>query len=122
MLLGLWLLVAGANDGGSPQLAAEWRQELQKYDTPAQATAANPEIHHIKFKNGDWFIGLCRNSHGLYRRGGGTMVTRDSNGRTRAFFGHVCGAGFLQTFQTYEDLVAFEHWIDESKFTEHMLP
>ena len=122
VLFGLWMLVAGANNGGSPQLAAEWREELEQFDTPEQATSANPDTDHIRFQNGDWFIGLCRDSHGLWRRGGGTMVTRDSNGRTRAFFGHVCGAGFLQTFQSCEDLEAFDRWIDESRFTEHMLP
>ncbi len=39
--------------------------------------------------NGDWLAMAYASSHGW--RGGGTVVTRDSTGRIRVFFGHVCG-------------------------------
>ena len=83
---GFWILVAGGSDAGSPELAAEWRDELKQYSTPEAATAGNPEIAHITFSNGDWIIGRCQDSHGMWRRGGGTVATKDSQGKTRVFF------------------------------------
>ena len=43
-------------------------------------------------------IGIAQNSHGLFSRGGGTIVVKDSRGDIRAFFGHVCGPRYLHTF------------------------
>jgi len=43
----------------------------------------------IDLPNGDWLAMAYASSHGW--KGGGTVVTRDSTGRIRSFFGHVCG-------------------------------
>jgi len=45
-----------------------------------------------EFPNGDWLAIAYANSHGA--RGCGTVVTRDSKGAIRIFFGHVCGQPF----------------------------
>jgi len=45
-----------------------------------------------KFPDGDWMAIAYANSHGA--RGGGTVVTKDSNEAIRIFFGHVCGHPF----------------------------
>jgi hypothetical protein len=43
-----------------------------------------------EFPDGDWLAMAYRSSHNTW--GGGTVVTRDSAGRIRVFFGHVCGS------------------------------
>ena len=45
-----------------------------------------------EFPDGDWMAIAYASSHGS--RGGGTVVTKDSNGTIRIFFGHVCGHPF----------------------------
>jgi hypothetical protein len=53
------------------------------------STTGNRLILHT-FTNGHWMVLRCANSHG--NPWGGTVVTRDSTGKTRVFFGHVCGS------------------------------
>lgn len=116
-------LTMGVSNSGSPALAAEWCNDLAEYSRPAEAAADNSEIEHIKFPNGDWLIGRSRNSHGLWRRGGGTVVIRDSRGDTRVFFGHVCGEKILTwAFGEHSDLSSFYRSVKEHEFTEHHLP
>ena len=90
---GLWFAASAGTDRGSPTLAAEWRDHLARFDGPDDAVAADPEIAAMRFSNGEWALVKAQDSHGIWRRGGGTVVVRDSGGRTRVFFGHVCGAG-----------------------------
>jgi hypothetical protein len=49
----------------------------------------------VVFPSGEWVVGVVKDSHGMYSRlkGGGTVVLKDSRGRVRCFFGHVCGSG-----------------------------
>jgi hypothetical protein len=56
---------------------------------------------------GDWLAMAYASSHhgGL---GGGTVVTRDSTGRIRAFFGHVCGRPFAHGASLEEIYASFE--------------
>jgi hypothetical protein len=91
----LFLMVAAVHDEGSEDLAREWRTAFLQYPDPAAAVAADAMIVVLKFENGEWAIGKSQDSHGGWRYGGGTLVIRDSHGRTRAFFGHVCGPRFL---------------------------
>lgn len=120
---GFWILAAGGSNSGSPELAAEWRDDLATYFTPEAATADNPEIEHVTFSNGDWLIGRAQDSHGMWRRGGGTVVIRDSRGATRVFFGHVCGSGFLSWgFGEHVDLDSFYGRVTENGFKEYKLP
>lgn len=89
-----WAASAGSSRG-SPELAAEWRDHLAQFDSPEAATAADPDIIVYRFANGEWVFGRAANSHGIWHRGGGTIVVKDSSGQIRAFFGHVCGSGIL---------------------------
>lgn len=118
-----WILAAGGSDAGSPKLAAEWRDDLAKYPTPDAAIDADTTIEHVRFPNGDWLIGRAQDSHGMWRRGGGTVVIKDSNGDTRVFFGHVCGGGFISWgFGEHPDLISFYNRVSENEFTEYNLP
>src|SRR5262245_2482643 len=87
---GLWVAVSVSNNSGSPELAADWRAALLAAAGPDEAAAADPDVVVLRFPNGEWVFGKSRNSHGIWRRGGGTLVVRDSRGRVRAFFGHMC--------------------------------
>lgn len=92
----LVLSLTYVSDEGSPGLASECRKELDAFATPDDAVKTDPTIEVVKFKNGEWLIGRCQDSHGISRRGGGgTMVMKDSRGETRALKGHVCGSRFL---------------------------
>lgn len=117
-------LAAGINDSGSPELADECRATLQPLTPSAgDLRAEHPGIEVVRFPNGECVIGLAQNSHGLFVRGGGTIVVKDSRGNIRAFFGHVCGPNYLRTF--FRDLPDLDHFyvrMKQLKFTEHALP
>ena len=93
----IYVAASLGSDQGSPVLAGEWRKELDKYATPEDAVKADPTIQVVKFKNGEWLFGRSQNSHGIWLRGGGTMVMKDSRGEIRAYAGHVCGPRFLSS-------------------------
>lgn len=114
-------LAAGVNDNGSPELAEEWRSALQPLSLSAgDFHAEHPGIEVVRFPNGEWVIGLAQNSHGLFVRGGGSRVVKDSRGSVRAFFGHVCGPHYLQTFfRETPSLEGFYARLKHLDFTEH---
>jgi hypothetical protein len=93
---------------GSMRYAREWKQRLDQCTTLADVTNTF-EYHDVtgtpgggsygkltlrRFTNGSWIVMNSENSHG--NPWGGTIVTRDSTGKTRVFFGHVCGAETLR--------------------------
>jgi hypothetical protein len=79
---------------GSPAYAASWRDRLAPLGDPDEARARFPgEVKAARFPTGEWVFGVCEDSHG--NPDGGTVVVKDSTGRVRAFFGHVCGRHFL---------------------------
>ncbi len=121
--LGFWIAAAGGSDKGSPALAAEWRNDLARYSEPDAAHSADPEIIVVRCRNGEWAFGRSKDSHGMWRRGGGTVVVRDSAGRTRVYFGHVCG-GYELGARGSEPLSldAYYKGMAESGFMEHTLP
>lgn len=119
---GFWAAAAGGSSAGSPELAAEWRDHLAQFPTPDAAAAADPEVIVLRFPNGEWAFGRAQSSHGMWVRGGGTMVIRDSTGRTRAFFGHVCGWGHLSDFSSsLWNLEEYYEHLTKTGFTEHQL-
>jgi len=87
-------LLTASNNDGSPELAREWQLRLESFADLNDAQRKDANVQGKRFPNGDWIFGLCRDSHGLLHRGGGTIVVRDSRGAVRAFFGHVCGPRF----------------------------
>jgi hypothetical protein len=79
----------------------------------------------VRFKNGEWVTGVAKDSHGLYSDwyGGGTVVMKDSRGRVRCFFGHVCGGlGALEGAAEFDSLDMFDAKLAEQKFAEHPWP
>jgi hypothetical protein len=67
---------------------------------PEAGEGADPGYAAKRFKDGGWVLGIGRDSHGILSkyRGGGTMVVKDSRGRVRCYFGHVCGPRGLRAF------------------------
>lgn len=116
-IFALWLEFAAVIDRGSPELAGEWRADLETYATPEDASQADPTIQIVKFENGDWVMGRAQNSHGFWHRGGGTMVIKDSRGKIQAFAGHVCGPNFL-SFAQKPSLDAFYKYLEDCEFVE----
>ena len=118
-------VVFAVNDRGSPELAAEWKAELSQYRTPEEAQAKSRDIIVLRFGDdaGGWVFGRCQDSHGAWRRGGGTVVVKDSKGQVRAFFGHVCGAGNLGAAWEQWSLEDFyKKTLGEGRFVEHHFP
>jgi len=81
--------------GGIPSVARGLMAETEQFDDPEQAAVAHPKWFSHRFRNGDWIFGYGVDGHG-YHVGHGTLVVKDSRGRSRVFFGHICGenAGF----------------------------
>lgn len=121
---GLWWSVSVSNNRGSPELAAEWRDALLAAAGPDEAAAADPDIVVLRFPNGEWVFGKSQDSHGIWRRGGGTLVVRDSRGRVRAFFGHMCGPRYLafEFGSDYPSLDAFYDSVLQHRIVEHIFP
>ena len=95
-ILALWVATTFGSNAGSPELAKEWRHQLKQYKSLAEAKAADPTLEAITLANGEWLFGHAQDSHGIWRRGGGTMVMKDSNHETHAFLGaHVCGPNYI---------------------------
>ena len=119
----VWIFVAYGSDTGSPELAAEWRNELLEYQTYTAAIEADATIEHVTFENGEWLIGRAQDSHGMWRRGGGTLVIRDCNDETHVFFGHVCGPDYISWgFGKHDNLKSFYGSVKESGFEEYAFP
>jgi len=78
---------------GSESYANKWSEKFVSIKNVNQAIEMYPEINYKTFENGDWIIGICSDSH--YNPWGGTIVTKDSNGTIKSFFGHVCGSRAL---------------------------
>jgi hypothetical protein len=85
-----WWAISDGSDEGSVSLAREWRTELQSIQTPEEAAEKRLPFFVIRLQHGDWIIGRTQPSHGIWYRGGGTVVLKDSRGRIQAFHGHVC--------------------------------
>ena len=80
----------GKYEEGVPSAARKLIAEFEPFNDPNSAVADHPDWFAHRFPNGEWVFGHGINSHGL-TVGQGTMVVKDSSGKTRVFFGHVCG-------------------------------
>src|SRR5262249_8059574 len=85
---------------GHPPYAETWRQRLEPPAHPEEGRARYPEVVGKRLKNGEWIFGVCADSHGSHW--GGTIVVKDSTGKVRAFFGHVCGPSYLENILSYK--------------------
>ena len=82
---------------GSPSEAARLKEIVERIPDPESGQGVDPQYAAMRFKDGEWVLGIGRDSHGWMSkyRGGGTIVVKDSRGRVRCFFGHLCGSEFL---------------------------
>lgn len=93
-------------EGGLPSVARRLVAEMSEYDDPDAAVAANPDWYAKRFPTGEWVFGHGIDSHG-FGIGAGTTVVKDSRGRVRVYFGHVCGEnGTLKYFADSESSLA----------------
>ena len=99
---------------GVPSAARKLIVELEPFQDPDEAVAAHPDWFQHRFENGEWVFGYGIDSHG-FRVGHGTLVIKDSRGRTRVYFGHVCGrnAGLPWGIEYYKGLDGFCKWFEE---------
>jgi hypothetical protein len=77
-------------EGGLPSVARRLKAEMEPIPDPEIAVQLHPDWAAVRFPNGEWVFGHGVNSHG-FSVGHGTLVLKDSRGRVRIFFGHVCG-------------------------------
>jgi hypothetical protein len=86
---------------GSARRAEVWQERLRDVPDPDAARQAFPVVVWKRFGSGEWVFGVCEDSH--MNPNGGTIVLKDSRGRLRAFFGHVCGRDFLEQLLQHTD-------------------
>jgi hypothetical protein len=79
------------NSGGLPSVARRLKAEMESIPDPDTALQLHPDWGAKWFKNGEWVFGRGIDSHWI-SAGHGTLVLKDSRGRIRIFFGHVCGS------------------------------
>ncbi len=97
---------------GSRAYASQWVERLAVCRTLADVTNrfecldvtgkdgrigwdnAGNRLTLLTFPNGGWMVLRTLNSHGHIQ--GGTLITHDSTGTNRVFFGHVCGSETLK--------------------------
>ena len=82
---------------GSKSFAYQWYKKLKNINYIQDFKYIQDKYPFLllhKFpENDQWIIGICDDSHSS--PWGGTIVIHDSEGKTRCFFGHVCGNNFL---------------------------
>jgi hypothetical protein len=102
---------------GVPSTARCLEAEIEPIPDPDTATREHPDWAAFKFPNGEWVFGRGIDSHGI-GPGEGTVVLKDSRGRVRIFFGHVCGhnAWLMSTFGEDQTLDTFY-----AKLADHSL-
>jgi hypothetical protein len=79
---------------GSVRDAHQWRRRFLTFPDPETAEKAFPEIVSKRFLDDSWVFGICTDSHASAE--GGTIVLKDTTGKIRVFFGHVCGSQYLK--------------------------
>ena len=90
-LLVMAFIMSMINGNGSTVMAHTWAKRFDNVSSPELAS----ETYHAfyrKFPDETWVIGKAIGSHG--NPWGGTIITKDSTGQTRVFFGHVCVANY----------------------------
>jgi hypothetical protein len=103
-------------EGGLPSVGRKLKAEMESIPDPGTAMQLHPDWTYMRFGNGEWVFGHGIDSHWI-GFGRGTLVVKDSRGRVRVLFGHVCGtnhaitpydAAHLSTLNVfYEQLLSF---------------
>ncbi len=110
---------------GSMSAAVKLRPEVESLPAPEERFFnRKAETFGIRFTNGEWVTGVAKDSHALYSDwyGGGTVVVKDSRGRVRCFFGHVCGSMGCLGATDFDSLDVFDATLAQSKFDEQQWP
>jgi hypothetical protein len=113
-------------EGGLPSVARRLKAEMEPIQDPETAVRLHPDWGAKRFKNGEWVFGRGIDSHG-FSVGQGTLVLKDSRGRIRIFFGHVCGSNpglgpyASQYIATLDDFYK-EWWLSESGMLREWVP
>ena len=107
---------------GSKWLARRWMKRFAEVNTVSEAVEQY-QVARREFSDGSWIFGVAVRSHG--NPFGGTVVTKDSTGHTRVFFGHVC-AGREVARAIHESRCsslpqAFSNLVANSRFKEQEL-
>ncbi|MDB5350641.1 MAG: hypothetical protein JWN86_1888 [Planctomycetota bacterium] len=106
---------------GSPRYATKWKAVFDAFADPEAAHAGAPEVVGRRFNDGSWLFGVASGSHGNAE--GGTIVVKDSSGRVRAFFGHVCRPESLEeALGESQSTTTFYGMPGWKKFTEYAYP
>ncbi len=108
---------------GSKERAEKWRAIFAALGDPEHIKTKYPFAAMRKYDDRTWIVGVGEDSHG--DRSGGTIVVQGSDGKTRVFFGHVCGPDFLQDGLSRSTSAAeFYDLLSKSqfKFTEKNVP
>jgi hypothetical protein len=110
---------------GSLAVAQQLKLKLESIPSPEAGKGSDFEYFWHRFPDGEWMIGISRDSHGFFSkyRGGGTVVFKDSRGAIRCYFGHCCGALFPKVFAyDAKTLDRFLESMQESGMVETDLP
>jgi hypothetical protein len=108
---------------GSNERAAKWKAVFAKLPDLEVIKTKYPFAATKRYDDGSWIFGVGEDSHG--DRDGGTIIVRDSDGKTKVFFGHVCGPDFLQDgFSRSSSAADLYRLLSESqfKFSEKTVP
>ena len=111
---------------GSLIVAQQLKSKLDEVPNPEAGEGCDSEYFWHRFPDGEWIIGITRDSHGFFSkyRGGGTVVMKDSRGAIHCYLGHTCGSMFPKDFA--QSAKGFDHFLklmrDETGMTETSLP
>jgi hypothetical protein len=125
-LVFLFMFLVASDGHGSAAGAAHLRTLVEPIADPESGQGSDPEYGCKRFSNGEWVLGISRDSHGLLCRfyGGGTVVFKDSRGQIRCFFGHICGPGGHRSLmfepQSLDEL--YDKLVKYYRFTEYHWP
>jgi len=133
--LAFWLLVTplaafvivriGTSGGkGSLSEAVRLRPAVEAMASPEETFLdSDKQIHGILFPNGEWVVGVAKDSYNLFANcnGGGTVVLKDRRGRVRCIFGEVLGRGNLMEASGAKSLDEFDAAM-ANHFTEQQWP
>lgn len=109
---------------GLPSVARRLVAEMSEFDDPDAAIAAHPDWYAKRFSTGEWVFGHGIDSHG-FGIGAGTTVVKDSRGRVRVYFGHVCGTnGPLEWIAGYQtsSLAEFDQKLAKDSTVREWVP
>jgi hypothetical protein len=102
---------------GVPSVARRLSAQMAQLRDPDAALDYHPDWFAIRCLNGEWLFGYGVNSHG-FAPGRGTLVLKDSRGRVRVFFGHICGMNADFGYQTDrrqpETIDSYYQWLKEA--------